>query len=155
LVTNDIAAIYDSLTMVGVSSNSAAGGTVTLNAPWIYYSPPAGGAVTDTFTYTVSDGHCGTAVGTVTVQLQPDNPQPVHFTIGRMGDGSLQLTFDGIPGQTYGIDYSDSLSPANWQILTNQTADGFGAIWATDWPLTNIPNRYYRAVGPNAVPEHP
>jgi hypothetical protein len=65
-----------------------------------------------------------------------------------MRDGSLQLTFDGIPGETYGIDYSDSLSPPNWQMLTNQTADSFGVIEITDWPLTNAPARFYRAVGP-------
>ncbi len=155
LITNDTVAVYDALTVIAVSSNSAAGGTVSLNAPWIYYAPPPGLGVPDTFAYLVSDGHCGTAVGTVTVQVQADNPQPLHFIIGRMGDGSLQMTFDGIPNQTYGIDYSDSLSPPNWQVLTNQTADGFGAIWVTDWPLTNVPTRYYRAVGPNAVPLHP
>ena len=148
LTANDTVAIYDDLTVIAVSSNSAAGGNVSLNGPWIYYAPPAGGAASDTFTYTVSDGHCGTDMGTVTVQVTTDNPQPLHFAIGRMGDGSLQLTFDGIPGETYHIDYSDSLSPPNWQMLTNQTADGFGVIQITDWPLTNAPARFYRAVWP-------
>jgi hypothetical protein len=148
LTTNDTVAVYDKLTVIAVSSNSIAGGNVSLNGPWIYYAPPAGVAASDIFTYTVSDGHCGTVTGTVTVQVQADNPQPENFAIGRMRDGSLQLTFDGIPGETYGIDYSDSLSPPNWQMLTNQTADSFGVIEITDWPLTNAPARFYRAVGP-------
>jgi hypothetical protein len=148
LTAIDTVAIYDDLTVIAVSSNSAAGGSVSLGSPWIYYAPPAGGAASDTFTYTVSDGHCGTATGTVTVQVKADNPQPVAFAIGRMGDGSLQLTFDGIPGQPYHIDYSDSLSPPDWQVLTNQTADDFGVIQITDWPVTNVPARFYRAVSP-------
>jgi hypothetical protein len=148
LMANDTVAIYDELTVIAVSSNSAAGGNVSLNGPWIYYAPPAGGAASDTFTYTVSDGHCGTATGTVTVQVQPDNPQPLGFAISRMGDGSLQLTFDGIPGQIYHIDYADCLSPPDWQMLTNQTADGFGVVQITDRPVTNAPARFYRAVWP-------
>ncbi len=148
LTANDIVAIYDDLTVIAVSSNSAAGGSVSLNAPWIYYAPPAGGATSDTFTYTVSDGHCGTDMGTVTVQIKADDPQPLRFAIGGMGDGSLRLTFDGIPGATYQLECSDSLSPPNWQMLTNQTADGFGVIQITDWPVTNVPARFYRAVGP-------
>ncbi|MGA2173339.1 MAG: immunoglobulin domain-containing protein, partial [Verrucomicrobiota bacterium] len=148
LTTNDTVAMYDSLTVIEVSSNSTAGGAVSLDGPWIYYAPPASGATNDSFTYTVSDGHCGTALGTATVQLQADNPQPLHFAIGRMGDGSLQLTFDGIPGETYHLEYSDSLSPPNWQVLTNQTGDGFGVLQFGDWPVTNAPGRFYRAVWP-------
>jgi hypothetical protein len=148
LTTNDTVALYDSLTVIEVSSNSAAGGAVSLDGSWIYYAPPVGGATNDSFTYTVSDGHCGSALGTVTVQLQADNPQPSHFAIGRMGDGSLQLTFEGIPGDTYHLEYSDSLSPPNWQVLTNQTADDFGVLQFADWPVTNATGRFYRAVWP-------
>jgi hypothetical protein len=148
LMSNDIVSSYDNLTVIAVSSNSAAGGTVSLNNPWIYYAPPAGGAISDTFTYTVSDGHCGTATGTVTVEIKADDPHPLRFAIGGMSDGSLQLIFDGIPGETYHIDCCDSLSPANWQVLTNQTADGYGVIQITDWPATNATARFYRAVWP-------
>jgi hypothetical protein len=148
LTTNDTVALYDDLAVIEVSSNSSAGGAVSLDAPWIYYAPPAGEAASDTFNYTVSDGHCGTATGTVTVQTQADNPQPLHFALARMGDGSLQLTFDGIPGESYHLEYSDSLSPPVWQVLSSQAADGFGVILFTDSPVTNAPARFYRAVWP-------
>jgi hypothetical protein len=148
LTSNDTVALYDELTVIEVSSNSAAGGVVSLDSPWVYYTPPAGNPASDTFTYTVSDGHCGTATGTVTVQIKKDNPQPLRFALARQGDGSLQLTFDGIPGDTYQLQYSESLSPPNWQVLSNQTADGFGALHFTDSPVTNAPARFYRAVGP-------
>ncbi len=148
LTSNDTVALYDALTVIAVSSNSAAGGSVTLSNPWVYYAPPAGGAGSDSFTYTVSDGHCGTAVGTVTMQVKTDNPQPSRFAIGQKGDGSLQLSFDGIPGETYQLEYSVSLTPPNWQVLTNQAADSYGVVQVTDWPVTNAPGRFYRAVWP-------
>ena len=148
LKANDTVAYYDTLTVIDVSSNSTAGGTVTLNSPWIYYAPPAGGVSSDSFTYTVSDGHCGIAIGTVTVQIKADNSQPSRFAIGQMGNGSLQLTFDGIPGQAYQVQCTDTLSPPNWQALTNPTTDNFGVGWVTDWPATNGPGRFYRAVAP-------
>jgi hypothetical protein len=148
LTANGTVAMYDVLTLVAVSSNSAAGGSVSLNGPWIYYTPPESGAASDTFTYTVSDGHCGRAVGTVTVQLNTNSPQPLHFGIAKMGDGSLQLAFDGLPGGTYQIQFTESLSSPNWKPLTNQTADGFGVLQFTDWPATNAVGRFYRAVWP-------
>ena len=148
LTANDTGAFYDALTLIAVSSNSAAGGNVTLNGPWIFYAPPAGGAGSDSFTYTVSDGYCGTATGTVTVQVKADDPQPSRFAIGQKGDGSLQLSFDGIPGESYHLEYSESLSPPNWQVLTNQAADGYGVVQVTDWPVTNAPGLFYRAVWP-------
>jgi len=148
LMTNDTVAMYDNLTVIAVSSNSAAGGAVSLSGSWINYTPPASGATNDTFTYTVSDGHCGTAVGTVAVQLKAGNPQPSRFGIAKMGDGSVQLTFAGIPGETYHLEYSESLSPPNWQALTNQSADSSGVLQFADWPANNAPARFYRAVWP-------
>ena len=148
LLANDTVAEGDSLTIIGVSSNSAAGGTVGLTNDWVYYAPPAGSTNGDSFTYTVSDGHCGSDVGTVTVQIKADNPQPLTFAIANPGDGSIRLTFDGIPGYTYRIEYTDDLSNPNWQTITTQPADGFGVCQFADGSPTNAPARYYRAVWP-------
>jgi hypothetical protein len=148
LLANDTDADGDSLTIIEVSSNSAAGGTVSLTNNWIYYDPPVGFTNTDTFTYTVGDGHCGTDVGTVTVQVKTDDPKPFSFAIENQGDGSIRLTFAGIPGDTYRIQYADSLSNPSWQTLTTPIADNFGICQFVDWPLTNAPTRFYRAVWP-------
>jgi len=134
-----------------VSSSSSAGGTVGLTNNWMYYAPPAGATNTgaiDTFTYVVSDGHCGSDVGAVTVQVRPDNPQPVTFAVANPGDGTVRLTFDGIPGYTYRLEYTDDLSNPNWQTLGTATADGFGVCQFVDGSLTNTPTRFYRAVWP-------
>jgi len=148
LVTNDTDADGDYLTVIEVSSSSAAGGVVGLTNNWVYYAPPAGGADTDTFTYVVSDGGCGTDTGTVTVQIKPDNSQPLNFAVDNPNDGSVLVRFDGIPGFTYRIMYTDSLSAPDWQTLTTQTADGFGVCQFVDRSPTNAPARFYRAVWP-------
>ena len=148
LLANDTDPDGDSLTIIGVSPNSAAGGTVGLTNNWIYYAPPGGSANGDTFTYIVSDGHCGTDVGTVTVQIKADNPQPLTFAIANPGDGFIRLTFDGIPGYTYRIEYTDDLSNPDWQTLNTETADSFGVCQFVDGSLTNAPARFYRAVWP-------
>jgi hypothetical protein len=148
LLANDTVAMWDSLAIIGVSPNSAEGGTVSLTNNWVYYAPPRSTTNEDNFTYMVSDGHCGTDVGTVTVQIKADNPQPLALAIIDPGDGSIRLTFDGIPGHNYRIEHTDSLSNQNWQILGTQTADGLGVCQFVDGSLTNAPAQFYRAVSP-------
>jgi hypothetical protein len=148
LVTNDTDADGDFLTVIAVSSNGVAGGVVGLTNNWIYYAPPAGGGTTDSFTYVVDDGGCGTDVGTVTVQIKPDSSLPLNLGADNLNNGSALVRFDGIPGQTYRVLYTDSLTTPNWQTLTNLTADSFGVCQFVDWSPTNAPARYYRAVWP-------
>ena len=148
LMANDTVAKWDALTIVEVSPNSAAGGIVKLTNNWIYYAPPGSTTNEDTFTYMVSDGHCGTDVGTVTVQIKADNPQPLTFAMDKPGDGSIRLTFDGMPGYNYRIQHADDLTGQNWHTLGTQTADGMGVCQVVDWSPTNAPAQYYRAAWP-------
>jgi len=148
LLANDTASDGNHLILIGVNPSSASGGSVGLTNNWIYYAPPANPTNSDTITYLVSDGHCGTGVGTVTVLVKADNPQPLTFAIVNPGGGFTQLSFDGIPGYAYRIEYADDLANPNWQTLTTQTADGFGVCQFADGSLTNTPARYYRAVWP-------
>jgi hypothetical protein len=148
LTSNDTVALYDTLSFTGVSSSSAAGGAVFMESPWVYYTPPASDPATDTFTYTVSDGHCGMATGTVTIQLKANNPQPANFGIAGVTNGILTLTCEGIPGWGYHLEWTDSLSPPNWRVLTNQVADNFGLLQFTDSSLTNATTRFYRVAYP-------
>jgi len=82
------------------------------------------------------------------VQVRADNPQPVTLAIASPGDGSVRLTFDGIPGYTYRLEYTEDLSNPIWQTLAAQTADNFGVCQFVDGSLTNVPVRFYRAVWP-------
>src|SRR5262249_14734864 len=77
LLANDADPDGDMLSIVGISTNSVAGGAVSLAGGWVYYTPPSGYQGADTFSYFVSDGPCGlTATATVTVAVKPDNTVP-------------------------------------------------------------------------------
>jgi len=73
--TNDSDANGDALTVTGVSA--AAHGTVAFTATSVTYTPAAGYVGADSFTYTISDGHGGTASGTVSVLVVNRSPTAV------------------------------------------------------------------------------
>jgi hypothetical protein len=149
LLANDTDADGDALTLLGVSTNSTAGGTVNWSGNWVYYLPPVGYTNSDAFTYIISDGYCGgTATGNVLVQVMTANGPSHNFTIYVQPDGSVRLVFAGIPGWTYRIQYADTLPPVNWTDLSTNTADSLGVYQFTDVPPTNSPSRFYRSVSP-------
>ncbi len=69
LLANDTDADGDAITLTSVSATSASGGHVTFSNGQITYTPATDFAGSDTFTYSISDGHNGTATGTVTVTV--------------------------------------------------------------------------------------
>jgi len=70
LLANDSDPDADPVTITSVAATSAAGGTIVATSAesWTY-TPAAGFSGVDTFTYTVSDGRGGSAVGTVSVTV--------------------------------------------------------------------------------------
>ncbi len=81
LLANDSDPDGDPLTIVAVS-NGVNGGSVGLSEGVLTYVPPGNFTGTDTFTYTVSDGRGGEAVGTVTVTVSPlPRPFKLYFPI--------------------------------------------------------------------------
>src|SRR5207253_1589620 len=76
VLANDRDVDGDPLTVAGVGAPSH--GTAVLNADQtITYTPGANYNGADTFTYLVSDGHGGTATGTVSVTVTAVNDAPV------------------------------------------------------------------------------
>jgi hypothetical protein len=75
-----------------------------------------------------------------------------RLTIVDLGDGSLSIGGHGVPNRTYRLQYTDALSPANWQDLPggSATGDTNGAFSFTD---TGTPGGtlFYRSVGTNAL----
>ncbi|MGE5608133.1 MAG: Ig-like domain-containing protein, partial [Bacillota bacterium] len=77
LLANDIDPNGDPLSVVAVSPTAQTRGTVQLKDGQVIFTPAENFNGVTSFSYTVSDGHAGTAVGTVTVQVNAVNDPPV------------------------------------------------------------------------------
>lgn len=102
VLTNDSDPDGDALTVT--SFTQGANGTVTFVANVATYTPAAGLTGNDSFTYTISDGHGGSATATVNVSVSPTGPTITSFnpTNGTVGATvAIQGTaFDPAPGKT-------------------------------------------------------
>jgi hypothetical protein len=147
LLANDYDADGDPITLVSLSTNSTYGGVVSQSNGWLLYTPPAGFTNDDTFTYTISDGREEPVTGTVSVLVWTDTPLPPNLVITNLGNGSYVLRFDGIPGTTYRIQYTEELGLPDWHFLGQATADDTGQCQFTDSPPLGA-GRFYRLVYP-------
>jgi hypothetical protein len=88
-------------------------------------------------------------IGT-TNRLSPDQlvnvPSP-QLAITPLGDGSYRISFDGVSGVTYRIDFSSADLTA-WQTLGNATPEGGGSFELIDTPPPSSRQRFYRVVYP-------
>jgi VCBS repeat-containing protein len=69
LLTNDSDPDGDTLTVTSVSTNTTQGGKTTVTTTNLTFTPATNYAGTDTFIYTISDGHGGSSTGIVSVLL--------------------------------------------------------------------------------------
>ena len=65
-------------------------------------------------------------------------------------NGNVEVTFGGIPGQTYSIEATQNLNPIiNWvPVATNLVADANGLLKFVDTQATILPMRFFRARSP-------
>lgn len=148
LLTNATDANRDVLTLTAVSSPTPSGATIQMNATHVLYTPPTSGAETNatgTFTYTVSDG-ITTGQGTVTLTIATDPTVTNHnFVAYGMVGSDFVMTFAGVPGYTYEIQYTDTLPSASWTTLWTTNAPATGIFSVTNPPAPG-PSRFYRAL---------
>jgi hypothetical protein len=152
LLANDTDADLDPLSLTAVAPLSEKQAAVSLSGDWVLYVPPPGLSESDTFTYTVSDGHGGEATGTVTVLVtdEPAGPSPNQLALNVTRDPDtgeitgLTLTFVGIPARLYALERAATLEPpVTWTCLETQTAGPTGLMEFTDsQPLAG--EAYYR-----------
>ena len=147
LLGNASDADNDRMTFVGVSAASANGGTLMTNAGWVFYTPAPGFTNTDTFTYLVTDGWSAPVAGTVTVDIAVGNCPLRNLIITTLGTGAVSIGGDGIPGNTYVIQYTTNTPPTmNWLSLGTVTADASGAFTLVEDLGPGL--RFYRAIYP-------
>jgi hypothetical protein len=68
-------------------------------------------------------------------------PSPTFFAPTKIGNNFI-VSFQTNPGNTYTVQYSDTLAPLNWQNLPS--LPGNGAIESVTNSAPGIPQRYYR-----------
>ena len=149
LTANDTVAAGYTLSLTGVDYTGGHGGAVGLAGGVVTYTPAADYTGSDAFTYTVSDGQGGTAVGTVAVTVSASGtgkaPSPGGIVV--VG-GTVTLTFRGVPNRTYQVQWSDSVNSGDWHDLGITTAGRTGSMTYEDTPPGGTGSRFYRIVYP-------
>ena len=153
LLVNDSDLDLDTLSLTAVGTALPSGATVSLVGNFVVYVAPAANAGNGSFTYTLSDGAGGHSVtGTVTVtevtSTGSSTSAPNALQIVASG-GNFVMTFIGVPGNSYRIQYTTSTSlPYAWQEFSPPAvfiAPANGVFTYTDVNPGN-PVRIYRAV---------
>jgi alpha-tubulin suppressor-like RCC1 family protein len=83
----------------------------------------------------LGDGTYGNMYGyTILPEQIVVNPAYNQISIQLLNDGTVSLSFVGMAGTNYALDYTFSLSPANWVPLATNPADSGGALVFTNTP---------------------
>lgn len=139
----------DTLAVVAVSSPTANGATVTTDGIAVTYTALSTFTGTDSFTYTVSDGNGGTAVGTVSMTVSANSgASPNIVSPPTYADGKFSVTFAGIPNAQYTVEYAEGSPAPPWTKLKNVTA-GANGLFVVEDTASESPSRYYRTVYPS------
>jgi hypothetical protein len=140
----------DSITFVSVETVSAQDGTVGRSGRWVLYKPPAGFTGNDSITWVMQDSEGDQNTGTILAQVTAKPaPQPMLNLISITFDTAPNTTdatlrFASLPGSSYMVQYTDSLTPpVTWTTLGTATTTN-GVFEITDPTARNASQRFYR-----------
>jgi len=133
----------DPLTLTGsiISTNGAA---VNYDSTYVYYTNANN--LVDVINYTVSDGFGGNTAGIVNVLVGPPPTNSIASAVVN-GNGTVTLSFAGVPNYTYQVESTTNLTPPTvWLPVSTNTADINGLWQFTDSQATNYSMRFYRSL---------
>jgi hypothetical protein len=70
------------------------------------------------------------------------------FKLSSLPNGGMTLSFNVAPGAACHVEYTDTLTPANWRMLTATTGDSNGVVSVVENGTAPSGSRFYRAVVP-------
>ena len=133
----------DGNSMTLSSVGTALHGTVSItDGSNITYTAASDYAGSDSFTYTVSDNHGASVTATVNMTVTAGGEG--YNRLGspeNLNDGSFKLTYLGVPGEKYALDWAGALtSPVSWTPQFTNTAAANGFVTYTNSQDTNAMN---------------
>ena len=111
LLANDTDPENDTLSITAVGNALPAGSTVSISGAFVVYIVPSNAAGDGSFTYRLSDG-TASVTSTVTVTETSSSAaagSPNSASLVAVGS-DYALKFLGVPGQTYGVQYTTDAS---------------------------------------------
>jgi len=144
----------DSISFVSVASVSAQNGTVGRSGAWVLYEPPAGFTGSDSITWVMQDSEGDRSTGTILAQVAGASPPPdqptlnlISITFDTAPDATdATLRFASLPGLSYTVQYTDSLTPpVTWTTLGTATTTN-GVFSIVDPTARNAGERFYRTI---------
>jgi hypothetical protein len=147
LLFNDSDSDGDALSLVSVNPSSTNGGTASLSAGLVTYTPTSGFTGTDMFTYTLGDARGGRSTGRVFVTVGATNFISVVNPPTFSNDGHFLVGYSGIPGYVYTVERSTNVV-GPWSVFTNVVASPSGLFSIDDPNTPPEPIRFYRVIYP-------
>lgn len=144
----------DSITFVSVTSVTAQNGTAARSGNWVLYKPPANFTGNDSIIWVMQDSEGDQSTGTILAQVTPAPAPPNQPTLNLVsitfdmapGATDATLRFVGLPGETYTVQYTDSLTPpVMWTTLGTATTTN-GVFEIVDPTARNASQRFYRTI---------
>ncbi len=127
----------DSLSVAAGTYASAHGGTVTVGADGSFnYNPASGFFGSDTFTYTISDGRGGTAVGTAVVDI---NAAPVAQLDSFNGNFNQGVSGNVLVDNGFGLDVDPDHGNLSVVAATISTTEGGSLVLHADGTFVFTP----------------
>ena len=130
-----------------INSLSAAGVSVFASGGWIFYD--SNSSSDDTIRYQVTDSYGEAGEGVITIlTLSPETVGSQSLLTIELINGGTErrIRFAGIPGRTYAVQATASLTAPDWQTLGSLAAEPNGTFLFTDAAVASFPTRFYRAV---------
>jgi len=140
----------DQTAFVSLQNPTTQNGSVSNGVIWAYYRPALNFAGSDSFNFTVRDSEGDSATGTVLAQITgtpvtPDSPTLNLVSLNFQG-AAARLKFGGLPGATYTVQYTDSLTPpVTWATLGSATVTN-GVMTIVDPTAGSASQRFYRTL---------
>jgi Bacterial cadherin-like domain/Alpha amylase, catalytic domain len=147
LLTNDSDPDGNPITFTGLTLLTTNGVTLVTNSTFIFYTNAMNW--NDRFNYYISDSQGGSATGLVVIQVVSvaSNNTVIGLLAGVPGAGSATLTFAGVPGYQYVVQFATNLLNDQWITLATNTA-GTNGLWQVVDPTATNRQRYYRSFLP-------